>query len=410
MFQLITASFQITDACGNANPDLFVCQYLIIDNTAPVWITQEGLAYQLGIDANVSCSDVDAYNFANSLLPVAADNCPGDVTVVRTQGVFTPGMECPSEGTVTNTFVAYDACGQNNPSVVFTQVISIFDNLPPTFDPMCQLDATLYTEEGADCPQDAGITLEGDILNNTDTWFVAGIEIPAFGSCVEDNCADASLIKIHCNFDRRCIRHRRLFPRHHRLLRIGGCLRQYPGRTLCLCLPYYRQHGSTAVTVHNSVRWVVPSLPQSCYANVAEAEADALAYFDEPYYLCDNCTPRAELQLSVATTGTCHASVKVTLTDCSGNIDTFTFQTRIDNEAPVMQAGTIASCYPSKGWLWQRLTMQRSFLTIVIPLARLTLLVTADGECPATITVTATDNCGNANSVVYPDILYRCWQ
>jgi hypothetical protein len=400
--KLIIASFLISDACGNINPDTFVCHYLIIDNTAPVWMTQDSLFFPAGIDANVSCSDVAAYNFANSRVPVATDNCPGTVTVVKTQGVFTPGLDCPSEGTVTNTFVAYDACGGHNPSTVFTQVISIYDNLPPTFDPQCQSDLDLFTSEGADCPQSAEISLTvGQVLDNNDTWFVGGVEIDSFGTCVQDNCSAASLIKIHVvsivdEYDtENCSRDITV---NFQLEDACGNIQQAP------FVSVYHLFDDTAPELFCALP---PSdtLPQNCYASAAAAEADALAYFDSIEYRCDNCTPREDLLLTAVATGTCDASVKVTLTDCAGNIDTFTFHTHIDNIAPTVTAGQLsANCFATPGLAGASAIAATTISDNCNSIGGLSVSFSIDGTCPASITVTAVDSCGNANSVVYDDI------
>ena len=396
--KLITASFLISDACGNINPDTFVCQYLIIDNTAPVWITQDSLPFPNGIDGAISCSDQDALAFLNGLTPSASDNCPGDVTIEKTPGQFVPGQDCPSEGTITNTFVAYDACGENNPSVVFTQVITLFDNEPPTFDPECQLDVDLLTSEGADCPGEAGITLiEGQILEYNQGWEVAGIEIEGLANCIDDNCSDASLIKIHVvsiedSYDTESCS--RSITVSFQLEDACGNLQEDP----FVCV--YHIIDDEKPNVFCNINLGGPSLPQSCYATVAAAEADAL----EAVSPCDDCTSAEDLVLTVSTVGTCDAAVTVTVTDCAGNTDAYTFHTRIDNITPALTTGQLGLCYTSQT-LAEAAAIAATTVTDNCDLyAEMLITASTEGTCPAVITVTATDDCGNSNSVVYQNV------
>lgn len=111
------------------------------------------------------------------------------------------------------------------------------------------------------------------------------------------------------------------------------------------------------------------TLPNTCFANVAAAEAAALAATTAS----DNCTLVANLVKSAATVGTCSAVVTVTVTDCSGNSAFVQYNTRVDSTAPII------TCPPS-------------------------ISVNADaGLCTASLNVgtpTASDNCGDPPTVI----------
>jgi Cohesin domain/HYR domain/Dockerin type I domain/Bacterial Ig-like domain (group 2) len=394
--KLITATFQIADACGNA-ADPFVCQYLIIDNTPPQWNTPEGQPFPVGIDVAISCSDGAALVFANSLAPTATDNCPGDVTIVKTDGVFVPGGDCPSEGTITNTWVATDACGNN--SVTFTQVIALFDNEPPTFDPDCQLmPLTLTTYDGYACPFNAGLTglVVNQIIDINTTWNVAGFEVPSLAGCVFDNCADPSTIiikvlSIENVYDEELCD--RTITVSFQLTDPCGNVQEEP----FVCI--YHIIDNTAPQIFCVQRMGDdPVLPESCYPNAAAAEADALELISP----CDDCSPYEDLDISVSTVGTCNAEVTVTVADCAGNQASYTFYTKIDGTGPTLTQGTIPGCFPDVTSA-EAAAMAATTSTDNCP-GGLSIAAETTGTCPASITVTVTDGCGNSSFVVYNNI------
>ncbi len=394
--KLITATFQIADACGNAAAP-FVCQYLIIDNTAPQWNTPEGQPFPYGIDVALSCSDGDALAFANSLAPTATDNCPGDVTIEKTEGVFVPGGDCPSEGTITNTWTATDAC--NNTSVTFTQVISLFDNEPPTFAPGCQfMPLTLTTNNGYDCPIDAELTglAVNQVIDINTTWNVAGFTVPSLAGCIFDNCADPSTISI------KVVSIENLYDQEScdRTITVSFQLTDPCGNVqeeLFVCV--YHIIDNTAPEIFCVQRMGGgPTLPQSCYPNAAAAEADAL----EAISPCDDCTAYEDLDISVSTVGTCNAEVTVTVADCAGNQASYTFYTKIDGTGPTLTQGTIQGCYPNITTA-EAAAMAATTSQDNCP-GGLSISAGTTGTCPASITVTVTDGCDNSSSVVYNNI------
>jgi hypothetical protein len=79
------------------------------------------------LNRTVQYCDNTALANAQALQPSATDNC-GSVTITKSAGVFAQAG-CPTQGFITNTFVATDGCG--NTSVVFTQTITVVDNQGP---------------------------------------------------------------------------------------------------------------------------------------------------------------------------------------------------------------------------------------------------------------------------------------
>ena len=90
-----TNTWVVTDACGNTS-NVFTQIITIIDDTAPTWTTAAG-----ALNVTLECSDAAGISAAQAAIPVATDNCDGDVTnIVETVGAFVPGMTCPEEGTL----------------------------------------------------------------------------------------------------------------------------------------------------------------------------------------------------------------------------------------------------------------------------------------------------------------------
>ncbi|MFN0176338.1 MAG: PKD-like domain-containing protein [Saprospiraceae bacterium] len=394
--------WKATDDCGNTSTSFF--RYVnIYDNTPPEWETEEAAPFPIGINVTISCSDIAGYDFANSLEPEASDNCDPEVNLVKITGPFVPGGDCPGEGSFTNTWTAIDNCG--NVSLVFTQTITVVDNTPPTFDPGCQfMPLNLFTSQGADCH--TGISLsEGDLLDYLDSWTVAGLPIPGLGGCIGDDCSPiesiivevvsitdvpGQTVEVTPEYTAECVRQ----------ITVSFQLSDACGNvqpTLFVCIYNIIDDNAPSVFCPDGGG---PSLPEDCYPNVAAAQAAALEAIDP----CDNCTEFDDLDISVSTIGTCNAEVTVTVADCAGNESTVTFYTRIDGDAPEMTVSDIPNCYPSLAAAQAAAIAGTTITDNCDPYGNLTITATTMGTCPATVTVTATDQCGNSRSVSYPGI------
>lgn len=381
------------DVCENESV-VFTQTIDVYDATGPTWVTVEGTFYPEGLDASISCDDVAEYDLINGLVPTAEDNC-GGVEIIKTQGTFVAGGDCPQEGTVTNTFIAYDNCG--NSSNVFTQVITIKDEEPPTFDPGCQaLPLALFTEDGYDCPMEAellGLAVD-DIIDINTTWNVAGFDVPDLSGCVFDNCATAESIIIRVVsievVDEDCQRN----------ITVSFQLEDPCGNiqpTLFVC-EYHIIDNTDPVIFCPQFRG--GPVIGDCYTSVAAAEADAL----EAISPCDNCTEEADLLIAVATVGTCDAAVTVTVTDCAGNFSTHTFYTRIDEVDPVLVAGPTLNCFATVNAAEIAAIAATDISDNCSDYEDLDIVAVTTGTCPATVTITATDECGNSSSVSYPGL------
>jgi len=124
---IIQVNFVALDQCSNDSTR--TSSITIVDNNPPTWDTDVG-----DLNQTISCNDSQALIDAQDLEPVPDDDCDdvSTITIVKTPGEFVPSADCANEGTYTNTWTATDECG--NTSEVYTQVITIIDETPPTID------------------------------------------------------------------------------------------------------------------------------------------------------------------------------------------------------------------------------------------------------------------------------------
>jgi hypothetical protein len=375
----ITISFEISDACGNVNPMPFVCEYIIRDDVAPTWITVEGVPYPNGLNVTVDCDDVAELAFANFLAPEAIDEC-SNVTVIKDPGMFVAGGDCPQEGTITNTWRAYDDCG--NTSLEFTQVITVIDNAGPEWN---TLPEALDTEVSCSNPSALGAAqaLAPVAEDNCD---VTLSPTKNGGTLVPGNCPGTGTITNTWTVTDDCGN-------------ISGTYTQV--------ISIVDNEDPQLFCAQNIPDFGGPELPSDCYSSKADAEAAALEFFDGPSYQCDNCTAREDLVLTVSTNENypgypCEAPVTVILTDCAGNTDSYTFYTRIDGEKPTLVPSTIATCYQTLGDAQAAIYTATTVTDNCSPIEEMDVDWSTAGSCPTqSITMTITDGCGNSRSITY---------
>ncbi|MGD9929768.1 MAG: PKD-like domain-containing protein [Mangrovibacterium sp.] len=167
----------LTDACPQ--------RITFYDDTAPVWTTDAG-----DLDQPLDCDDLAGIAAAQALFPVATDNCDNDVTnIVKTSGNFVSGGSCVQAGTYTNTWTVTDACG--NTSEVYTQVITIIDNDPPTWVTAAgALDETISCNDPAALA--AAQALAPTAVDNCDGNLTNTVKIA--GSLGEGSCPNTGTI------------------------------------------------------------------------------------------------------------------------------------------------------------------------------------------------------------------------
>ena len=112
----VTVTFTASDACGNtATAEGLI---MIQDKTAPVW------AQTMPADVTVACDQVPG----DPMVMTATDNCDSNVEVTYNQSLL--GGNCPGNFTLVRVWTATDNCGN---TVSHTQIISVVDNVPPTW-------------------------------------------------------------------------------------------------------------------------------------------------------------------------------------------------------------------------------------------------------------------------------------
>ncbi|MDF1544946.1 MAG: hypothetical protein P1R58_07575, partial [bacterium] len=121
----LTRQWVASDECGNA--DTCVQVITVEDNSAPVF------DQTCPADVTVAC---DAVPTAPTM--TATDNCDLAATVTYNESSV-PGA-CTGDYVLTRTWIAADTCGNAD---TCTQVITVQDNSPPTFDLACPADITV---------------------------------------------------------------------------------------------------------------------------------------------------------------------------------------------------------------------------------------------------------------------------
>ncbi|HZV68020.1 MAG TPA: HYR domain-containing protein [Saprospiraceae bacterium] len=138
---------------------------------------------------------------------------------------------------------------------------------------------------------------------------------------------------------------------------------------------------------------ITPGTIASCYSTALAAQAAALLAATAT----DNCG--GTITETVSTLGTCNAVVTITETDPCGNSSSTSYNTKIDNFSPAITSGTIAICYPTVAAA-EAAAMAATSATDNCS-GPITETANTSGTCNATVTVTETDGCGNANVTSY---------
>ncbi|MEO6131631.1 MAG: hypothetical protein ABIQ02_07270, partial [Saprospiraceae bacterium] len=121
----IDRTYLAIDECGNSAS----CTQTItvFDNTPPI----------IACPANTTVQCASLVPGPNTTTVTASDNCGGGATVTFLND-FISNQTCANRFTVTRTYRATDACGN---SATCTQILTVFDNTPPTI--ICPDDVTV---------------------------------------------------------------------------------------------------------------------------------------------------------------------------------------------------------------------------------------------------------------------------
>ena len=317
---------------------------IVIDNTAPV-ITCPGDKSQSN-DAGL-CSATVAVGTAT-----AVDNLSGVASVVGTRSDILPLTDPYPVGATTITWVATDNSGNSSSCV---QSVTVTDDEDPT------------------------ITAPSDVSVNTDPGVCYATGVALGTPTTGDNCGVASVT--------------------------NDAPSQFPKGDTTVTWTVTDIHGNTAtdtqtVTVTDAEPPVVTAgTIASCYATEDDAEAAAIAATTAT----DNCTAPGSLVKTASTVGDCSAVITVRVTDEASNYAEVTYNTRIDNTAPVITGPRDITVYAAPN-------SQCTTVTWTAPTANDNcdgaVAVTCDhssGECFANgtttkVTCTATDTCGNVGT------------
>ncbi len=178
--KVITRTFTLTDCSGHQTE--LVQTITVKDETPPTWTSAAG-----SLDREVSCEDTFGLADAQALEPMATDDgCTDDANIVytKTSGQLVAG-DCANAGTYTNTWVAKDAC-DNTTVDVFTQVITIVDDLAPVITPPA--DATITVACGESIP-------DPETLTYTDNCGASGTATYSEEDHTVDQCAGYSFMR-----------------------------------------------------------------------------------------------------------------------------------------------------------------------------------------------------------------------
>ena len=131
-----SVTFTATDACGNSAAT--TATFTIIDTTNPVFTSE------LPQNISVSCDAVP-----NPVIMTGTDNC-SDVTINVLDAIDRQESQCEGEYIINRTWTITDGC---NNSSSYTQIITVFDNTPPTLTTQLNSQISVLCSEIPEVPE-----------------------------------------------------------------------------------------------------------------------------------------------------------------------------------------------------------------------------------------------------------------
>ncbi|SEQ54652.1 HYR domain-containing protein [Neolewinella agarilytica] len=385
--RVLTRVYTVKDACGNATQVSH--QFIIQDLEVPsatgslLPITLEGCDASTAPDAVTTIADLEA--LAGDL--DVMDNCTDDADLVVTFVDTEESGTCPAKIIIIRTYTITDRCDN---SFTVVQVITIEDTTAP------EVVGTLSATDVEGCDDSAAPAAATS---------VAELEEMAGGVLISDACTvDGDLAVSHSDASL-----------------AGVCpnvlviTRTYTVMDAC-------DNASTLTQTINITDTTDPGVTgapelttvEGCDASVAPAAVTTVADLEAlgtGFDIFDACTADAALVVThndVSEAGTCPVKLIITrtytITDACGNDVTVDHVIEVeDNTAPELTLGTLPTdCYADRAAAEQAAIDATSASDNCT--GDVALTVESSGTCPATITVTGKDICGNMASVVYENV------
>ncbi len=368
---VITRTYTITDACGNASTATQTIN--VDDNTAPVitgslsTLNEEGC---VAGDASAAHTTVAQLEAAGLLI---SDACTADESLTVSSSDNATGT-CPV--VITRTYTITDAC--SNASTA-TQTINVDDSTAPT------ITGSLAT-----------LNEEGCVAGDASAPHTTVTQLEVAGLSIADACsADGSLtVSSSDNVTGTCPI---LITRTYTITDECG-----NSNTATQTI---NVDDNTAPAISGSLSTLneegcATGDASAAHTTVAQLEAAGLS-------ISDACTADGSLTVSSSdnATGTCPIVITrtYTVTDDCGNASTANQTINVDDMTnPTLTAGAIDPCYA---------TMAQAEAAAIVATtsadncSSVSLSASNANNCPTTITVTGTDACGNVSAVTYTTVV-----
>ena len=172
-----SVTFTATDSCGNSAAT--TATFTIIDTTNPVFTSE------LPQNISVSCDAIP-----NPAIMTGTDNC-SDVTITVLDTIDREESQCEGAYSINRTWTITDSC---NNSSSYTQVITVFDNTPPTLTSQLNTQINVLCSEIPEVPElvftDNCSGIQNVIYNETSTIISIYEYIIVREWVVSDNCGN----------------------------------------------------------------------------------------------------------------------------------------------------------------------------------------------------------------------------